>query len=62
MTHDSLSKIMDHLMKMYEQGTLVEYMHDKVKDPISMHYDPNAPVDTVFSAVDKFCHICILIE
>ena len=53
---------MDHLMKMYEQGTLVEYMHDKVKDPISMHYDPNAPVDTVFSAVDKFCHICILIE
>ena len=61
MIHDSLPKIMDHLMKNYGQVTL-EDMHDKEQEVISMTYDPNTPVDTVFSAVDKFRDLCILTE
>ena len=61
MIHDSLPKIMDHLMKNYGQVTL-EDMHDKEQEVISMTYDPATPVDTVFSVVDKFRDLCILTE
>ena len=50
---------MDHLMVNYGQVTL-ENMHDKEQDFILMTYDPNTPVDTVFSVVDKSRDLCIL--
>ena len=59
--HEPLPNIMEHLMKNYGQVTL-EDMHDKEQELISMHYDPNTPVDSVFSAVDKFCDLCILTD
>ena len=59
MIHDELPKIMDHLMSNYGQVTL-EDMHDKEQEVISMTYDPNTPVDTVFSVIDKFRDLCIL--
>ena len=59
MIHESLPKIMDHLMVNYGHITL-EDMHDKEQEVISMTYDPNTPVDTVFSIVDKFRDLCIL--
>ena len=48
-------------MKNYGQVTL-EDMHDKEQELISMHYDPNTPLDSVFSAVDKFRDLCILTD
>ena len=59
MIHESLPKIMEHLMKNYSQVTL-EDMHDKEQSLISMHYHPNTTVDSVFSAIDKFDDMCIL--
>jgi len=61
MIHEPLPSIMDHLMSNYGQVTL-EDMHDKEQDVISMTYDPNTPVDTVFSAVDRFRDLCILTQ
>ena len=61
MIHESLPKIMEHLMKNYGLMTL-EDMHDKEQEVISMTYDPNTPVDTVFGTVDKFRVLCILTE
>ena len=61
MIHKSLPKIMEHLMKNYGQVTL-EDMHNKEQALISIHYDPNTPVDSVFSAVDKFWDLCILTD
>ena len=59
MIHENLQKIMDHLMSNYGQVTL-EDIHDKKQEVISMTYDPNTPVDTVFSVIDKFCDLCVL--
>ena len=59
--HKSLPKIMEHLMKNYGQVTL-EDMHDKEQSLISMHYNPNTLVDSVFSTVDKFRDLCILTD
>ena len=59
MIHENFPKIMDHLMSNYGQVTL-EDMHDKKQEVISMIYDPNIPVDTVFSVIDKFCDLCVL--
>ena len=61
MIYKSLPKIMEHLMKNYGQ-VMLEDMHDKEQSLISMHYDPNTPVDSVFSAVDKFRDLCKLID
>ena len=59
MIHDSLPKIIDHLMNNYGYVTL-EDMHDKEQDLIVMYYDPSSSVNAVISAVDKFCDLCIL--
>lgn len=48
-------------MKTYGRVTL-EDMHDKEQELISIHYDPNQPVDTVFAALDKFRDLCILTD
>ena len=61
MIHESLPKIMDHLMKNYGQ-IMLEDMHDKEQEVISLTYDPNTPVNTVFSIVNKFCNLCILTD
>ena len=59
MIHESLPKIMDHLMTNYGKVTLKD-MHDKEQTLLSMHYNPNTPVDSVFSAINKFRDLCIL--
>ena len=61
MIHELLLDMMDHLMKNYGQVTL-EDMHDKEQELISMHYDPTKPVDTVFSATDRFRDLYILTD
>ena len=61
MIHESLPKIMDHLMKNYGHFTF-EDMHDKEHDLIAMHYDPSSSVNAVFSAVEKFRNLCILTD
>ena len=61
MIHEPLPKIMEHFLKNYGQVTL-EDMHNNEQALISMHYDPNTPVDSVFSAVDKFRDLCILTD
>ena len=59
MINEDLPKIMDHLMSNYGQVTL-EDMHNKEQEVILMTYDPNTPVDTVFSVIDKFRDLCVL--
>ena len=61
MIHESLSKIMDNLIKNYGHETL-EDMHDTEQDFIAIHYDLISSVDAVFSVVNKFCNLCILME
>ena len=62
MIHESLPKIMEHLMKNYGQ-VMLEDMYNKEQALIlSIHYDPNTPIDSVFSTVDKFRDLCILTD
>ena len=48
-------------MKNYGEVAL-EDIYNKEQGLITMHYNPNAPVDTVFSAVIKFYSLCILTD
>ena len=48
-------------MKYYVKVTL-EDMYNKEQDLISIHYDLNQQVNTVFGALDKFRDLCILMD
>ena len=49
MIHESIPSNVDHLLKTCRQITL-ENTHNKEQDLISMKYDPNTLVDTIYLA------------